>query len=97
MPPADAKPRIEQSNSTRVDIQSVPFAPLDDLGITSDNIDARLGCRSLHGGDHSPEQIQLQSLLEDKPRRQVERLGALHGDIVYRTAHSKPAHIPARK
>ena len=37
----------------------------------------------LHGADHAPQVRHRQALLQDEARRQIERPGAAHGEVVY--------------
>src|SRR5208282_229539 len=86
-----------QSNSCRVDEQSVALAFLDDLGIASNHLHARFRSSLAKRIHHTPEFVHREALFDDEGGAQEQRRCAAHGQIVYRAVNGEGTDIAAGK
>ena len=80
-----------------VDVEAVALAALDDLGVAGDEPHAGRRGRVAHRGDDAAQIVDRQTLLEDQPDAQIERLGAAHRQVVDRAVDGERADVAAGK
>ena len=81
----------------RVDIETIGLAPLDDLGIASNDLHSGFDRCQAHRLYNLLQQTKLQSLFENESGRQVLGPGAHHSHVIDRAAHGQTADVTAGK
>src|ERR1035441_10528423 len=86
-----------QPNSCRVDEQPIALTFLDDFGIASHNLHARVRRRLAQRIHHAPEFIHREALFDDEGGAQKQRRCAAHRQIVHRAVNGERTDVAAGK
>ena len=89
--------RLHHADAAGGDEHPVGLAPLHHLGVAGDDREAALLGRRRHRGHQTPQQRQLQPLLQDQAHTQVVRPGPGHGQVVGGAGHRQAADVAAGK
>ena len=94
---ADLQIMRHRSHPGGIDINTIALSPFHHLRIPCDDTNARQTGSLSHGAYHSVQDIQGKPLLQNEPRRQVQRFRAAHGQIIHRPVNGQGADIAAGK
>jgi hypothetical protein len=92
---AEIDPFANDADPSRGEEELVAGAPVDDLGVAGDDLDARLGRRSRHRASDLPQEVDRHAFLHDRRAGKVERPGPANRQIVDRPADGELANVAA--
>jgi hypothetical protein len=85
----------DAAHAGRVDVAAVGLALLHHLGVAGDHLDAGRVGRLAHGPDNPGQVRDRESFLQDEARRQEQRGGPGHRQVVHRAVDGQVADAPA--
>ena len=86
-----------EADARGVDVDTVGFAALHDLGVAGCDWNSRGGCRSAQRRSDPLQIRRSQPFLDDERRRQGKRPRAGHRQVVQGSVHRELADVAARK
>ena len=79
------------------DVDAVPVAALDHLGVARHDGDARLFAGFRHGGDDGVEVLEGKALFKNEAGGEIEGPRTAHGDVVDGACDGEPPDVAARE